>query len=71
MLFRSISDIEIFHEIADSAGVYFEPTNPASFAEAIRSIEKQPYSPAALKVQAAKFNWDASAKQLLKLIQSL
>jgi glycosyltransferase involved in cell wall biosynthesis len=67
----AISDIEIFHEIAGAAGTYFEAENPASFAEAIRSIEKQPKSPAELKAQAAKFNWDASASELLKLIESL
>ncbi|MCX8529172.1 MAG: glycosyltransferase family 1 protein [Rhodoluna sp.] len=67
----AISDIEIFREIAENAGVFFEATNPTSFAEAIRSIEKSPKSPSELKAQAAKFNWDASAAELLKLIDSL
>jgi glycosyltransferase involved in cell wall biosynthesis len=66
-----VSDIDIFREIAESAGVYFEPTNPEAFAAAVKATAKSPLEPKALVSQAAKFNWDQSADALLEAIKAL
>ena len=67
----AVSDIEIFREVAGEVGVFFDSENPQAFANTIRQLEAKPNSAAALRAQAAKFNWDDSASALLKLIDSL
>ena len=67
----AVSDIEIFREVAGEVGVFFDSENPQEFANSIRQLETKPNSPASLRAQAAKFNWDDSASALLKLIESL
>jgi glycosyltransferase involved in cell wall biosynthesis len=69
-----ISDIEIFREIGSDAAIYFDQESPQSFADAVRSIEK----PSAWKAksiaslaQANKFNWQASADELIAAIETL
>ena len=67
----AISDIEIFREVAGEVGVFFDPEDPQKFADCIRQLEAKPNSAASLRAQAAKFNWDDSASELLKLIESV
>jgi len=63
-----VSELEIFKEVADAAGTYFDPDSPGNFAKAIRSLEdlsnwKQK---SALSVnQANEFDWNKSADALL------
>lgn len=66
-----VTDIEIFHEVAGDAGVYFEPGNAKAFAQAVRSIEKKPTPTKKLIAQAETFDWQSSAKALEELIASL
>ena len=67
----AISDIAIFHEIAEDAGCYFDPNSPEGFAAAIRELIEKPKPSQKLQAQAAKFNWDSSAKSLLELLKNL
>ena len=63
-----VSELEIFREVADAAGTYFDPDSSGSFAKAIISLEdlsnwKQK---SALSVnQANEFDWNKSADALL------
>lgn len=69
-----ISDINIFREIGSDAAIYFNQESPQSFADAVRSIEKpsawKTRSIAAL-AQAKKFNWQASADELIAAMETL
>ena len=66
-----VSDIEIFREIAESVGVYFDPKNPDALATAVKQVAKSPIEQKSLVSQAAKFNWDESAESLLAAITAL
>jgi glycosyltransferase involved in cell wall biosynthesis len=69
-----ISDIDIFREIGADAGIFFDQESAKSFAEAVLKIESKTewmrVSKASLQ-QARKFNWEASADELLEAIQTL
>lgn len=69
-----ISDIEIFREIGSDAAIYFDQESPESFADAVRTVEApeawKEKSLAAL-AQAKKFNWQASADELIEAIKTL
>ena len=69
-----ISSIEIFREIGGEAAIFFEPDSPESFAQAVRSIEAKDSWKKSSKqslAQAKKFNWEASAVELMSAIKSL
>jgi glycosyltransferase involved in cell wall biosynthesis len=69
-----VSDLEIFKEVADSAGTYFDPSSPESFAKAIESLEdkSQWRQKSVLSIkQASEFDWDKSAAALLKQFEEL
>jgi glycosyltransferase involved in cell wall biosynthesis len=69
-----VSDIDIFREIASSAGNYFEPGTPAGFASRVLELDnKQSWELASKKALARSidFDWDDSARQLLAIIDSL
>lgn len=68
------TNMPIFHEVCEDAGTYFDASSPESFAHAVHTLE----NPMHHKVmatkginQAKKFNWDASAQELLKIIVAL
>lgn len=67
-----LSDIPIFREVGGEAAMYADPDDPASFAAAVRALERpgewSARSVAAL-AQAATFTWDASAARLLPVLQ--
>jgi glycosyltransferase involved in cell wall biosynthesis len=69
-----VSDMPIFHEIADGAGTYFSASDTEGFAASIRSIEAEaewlPKSQAGL-AQVQRFNWDKSADALLELLEQI
>ncbi len=69
-----ISDIEIFREIGGSAATYFDATSPEQFVEGVRNLESKTKwrqkSKESLE-QASKFNWEASADELIEAINSL
>jgi glycosyltransferase involved in cell wall biosynthesis len=69
-----ISDIEIFREIGGQAARFFEPTSPEQFASAVLSLEsKQAWRKTSQQSleHAKKFNWEASADELIVAISSL
>lgn len=66
-----LSDIPIFHEVAGDCGEYFAATDEKDFAAAVRRVAKNPREAHELIAQAKRFNWDASAENLLALIRSL
>jgi glycosyltransferase involved in cell wall biosynthesis len=69
-----VSDIEIFREIAASAGNYFDPSNPVDFASRVRQLNnKETWEQASQRAlsRSRDFDWDDSAKQLLAIIDSL
>lgn len=69
-----VSDIPIFHEIAGEAAVYFDPQDARSFVRGVRSLEEPgafAHRSALSIPQAAKWNWDRSAAQLLDGIRAL
>jgi glycosyltransferase involved in cell wall biosynthesis len=69
-----VSELEIFKEVADSAGTYFDPSSPESLVKAIRVLEDesqwQQKSAMSIK-QANEFDWDKSAGALLKQFEEL
>jgi glycosyltransferase involved in cell wall biosynthesis len=63
-----VSDIDIFREIGADAAEYFDPSSPASFAAAVRSLEEPEEwgrRSALGRARAADFSWDRSAEALL------
>jgi glycosyltransferase involved in cell wall biosynthesis len=66
-----ITDIDIFHEVAGDAGIYFEAGNAHAFAAAVRRLETKPTSPKKLIAQSKTFDWQLSARALQELIDSL
>lgn len=69
-----ISDIEIFREVGGTAARFFEPESAEQFAAQVLSLENKTEWRKASKAsleQAKKFNWEASADELLEAIGSL
>lgn len=69
-----ISDIEIFREVGGAAASYFEATSPEQFVDRVRELESKTKwrekSKQSLE-QARKFNWEASADELIEAINTL
>jgi len=68
-----VSNLEIFHEVASNAGSYFDPNKPVDLAACIKELTIGSNWADASKAsiaQVAKFDWDESANQLLKMFQS-
>ncbi|HWD61978.1 MAG TPA: glycosyltransferase family 1 protein [Humibacter sp.] len=67
-----VSDIPIFREIGSDAAVFADPRDPASFAGAVRDLERpgEWARRSALSVAAAsRYTWGASASALLELLK--
>jgi len=69
-----VSDIPIFHEVANSGGLYFEPKNPEDFAAQVRKLDdnqlRQRLSKQG-KAHIESFDWAASARALLTTLETL
>jgi glycosyltransferase involved in cell wall biosynthesis len=69
-----VSNLEIFREIAQDAGLRFIPTDPAAFANEVLRLNDANnwdwYSNLALS-QAKGFSWELSAQALLEILQRL
>lgn len=68
------SDIEIFHEVAGSAGLFFDPNSPQVFVDQVRALENKKTRSSLVKkgrVQAKKFTWKKSTRELLKTIHDI
>jgi len=69
-----VSNLEIFHEVADSAASYFDPSSDSELALRIELLAKGSNwakASSASIAQAARFDWDKSAEQLLKAFDAL
>jgi glycosyltransferase involved in cell wall biosynthesis len=69
-----VSDMPIFHEIADGAGTYFSAADAEGFAASIRSIESEAEWLAKSRAglaQVQRFNWDKSADALLEVLEQI
>jgi glycosyltransferase involved in cell wall biosynthesis len=67
-----VSDISIFREVASSAGHFFDPTDPATFASQVRTLSEHRNWEVASKLsleRAAIFNWDESAEVLVQALR--
>lgn len=69
-----VSDIPIFREIAAEAGSFFDPSNPQDFANKIRDLQHLTAwtkASSQSKGRETEYNWDDSAKKLLKVLEDL
>jgi glycosyltransferase involved in cell wall biosynthesis len=69
-----VSELEIFNEVAGSAGTFFDPDSPESFSKAVLSLEGEKLWSEKSKlslVQAKEFDWSKSADALLEQFERL
>lgn len=69
-----VADTEIFREVGGSAAYYVPADSPEDFAAAVRGLanhEKWAASSVASVARAATFTWDASARELLSIVEEL
>jgi glycosyltransferase involved in cell wall biosynthesis len=69
-----ISDIEIFREVGGAAALFFEPQSASDFVSRVKSLEdKSEWRNRSREslLQAQKFNWEASADELIEAINAL
>jgi glycosyltransferase involved in cell wall biosynthesis len=67
-----VSDIPIFREIGGDAGVYADPHDASAVAAAIRTLgdaEEWGRRSTASREQAGRFDWNRSARALLKMLE--
>jgi glycosyltransferase involved in cell wall biosynthesis len=69
-----VSELEIFNEVAGSAGTFFDPDSPESFSKAVLSLDDQKAWLEKSKlslIQAKEFDWSKSADALLEQFDRL
>jgi len=69
-----VSDNPIFREIAAQAGRYFDPMSPASFVAAVTELSKPGQWEAASAeslIRSRTFDWDESARVLIRALESI
>ena len=69
-----VSNLDIFHEVAGSGAVYFDPVEPKKFAQAVASIDGQKSRKTIIRNgrnHITEFNWKTSAQKLLVAIDTL
>ena len=69
-----ISDMPVFHEVGADGALYFDPMNPQDFAEKVKQLDDEAFRNALITKghkHMENFSWDASAKELLRAIQSV
>jgi glycosyltransferase involved in cell wall biosynthesis len=69
-----VSELEIFNEVAGSAGSFFDPDSPESFSKAVMSLDNQKAWSDKSKLslnQAKEFDWSKSADALLEQFDRL
>jgi len=68
------TDMPIFREVGGDAALYFDPDSPDELAATIRQLENPTTRSERIKkgfVQAQKFSWDNSARELLSIMKKL
>jgi glycosyltransferase involved in cell wall biosynthesis len=69
-----VSNLEVFHEVGADTVLYANPDEPQNFAAKIASLDDKTLRDELIekgKKQAAKFNWDDSAKVLIDAAEKL
>jgi glycosyltransferase involved in cell wall biosynthesis len=69
-----LSDIPVFHEVADGGALYFAPNDPKDFADKVLQLDDDITRKRIIeqgKKHAATFDWNVSAQTLLNAINSL
>ena len=69
-----VSDIEIFREVAANAASYFDPASSKDFAERVRGLQSLEAWRTASSRSIARhsaFSWNASAEELLAVLEAL
>lgn len=69
-----VSDLPIFHEVAGDGALYFGANKPREFADRVLQLDNQKIVAQLVKdgrEHITRFNWDNSAKTLLKEIHSI
>jgi glycosyltransferase involved in cell wall biosynthesis len=71
----AVSDIEVFHETAAEATVYFDKDNPDDIAKSMAKILTSPQEQARLaklgRERSKYFSWEANAHELMKALEKL
>lgn len=69
----AVSDIQVFHEVAGDAGIYFDPKNIPSITKSFEMLLNDPAKRQSLakqaKARADSFSWDTVAGSLFDKIQ--
>lgn len=69
-----VSDIAVFHEVGANGALYFDPTKPKAFANAVEQLDNKAFRDEQISRGLAHmktFNWETSARILLNTIESL
>jgi glycosyltransferase involved in cell wall biosynthesis len=69
-----VADIPIFREVASTAGTFFNPTSPASFAAAVKNLQAMEAWQLASQNcldRSEFFDWNKSADKLVEIIESI
>lgn len=69
-----VTDMPIFHEVADGGALYADPDDPQNFAARIASLDDKKKREALVKKgreYIKKFSWDNSAQALLEAVNKL
>ena len=69
-----ISNTPIFHEVGANGALYFDPSKPKEFAERVKELDNPNIRDQLIKngrKHIATYNWDTSARALLKTIKSI
>ena len=69
-----ISDMPVFHEVGADGALYFNPKDPKDFAKQVEKLDDEVFRKALIAKgheHMKTFSWDASAKELLRAIQSV
>lgn len=69
------SDIEVFHEVADPAALYFDPKNPIDLANQIIFLSQNQEQKQILSIEGPKlvkkYSWPKSAQKIWKLLKTI
>ncbi len=69
-----VSDIDVFHEVASSGGLYFNPSDPKEFAERVKELDDdglRHHLSERGKAHIETYSWQSSAQELLNAINLL
>lgn len=69
-----VSNIPVFHEVGAGGALYFDPTKPKKFADAVQQLDNKQFRDEHIalgKAHMKTFSWDTSARVLHNAMKSL